>query len=41
MDGDLAVQAGVLSNEAHPVRGFPGDSLPPRQVGERWPILGA
>ncbi len=29
MDGDPAVQAGVLSYEVHPVRGFPGDSLPP------------
>jgi hypothetical protein len=28
MDGDPAVQAGVLSYEVHPVRGFPGDSLP-------------
>ena len=28
MDGDPAVQAGVLSYEIHPVRGFPGDSLP-------------
>jgi hypothetical protein len=29
MDGDPAVQAGVLSYEVHPVRGFPGDALPP------------
>jgi hypothetical protein len=28
MDGDPAVQAGVLSYEVHPVRGFPGDGLP-------------
>lgn len=28
MDGDPAVQADVLSYEVHPVRGFPGDSLP-------------
>ena len=28
MDGDPAVQAGVLSYEVHPVRSFPGDSLP-------------
>jgi hypothetical protein len=27
MDGDPAVQAGVLSYEVHPVRGFPGDGL--------------
>lgn len=29
MDGDPAVQAGVLSYEVHPALGFPGDSLPP------------
>jgi len=29
MDGDPAVQASVLSYEVHPVRGFPGDGLPP------------
>jgi hypothetical protein len=29
LDGDPAVRAGVLSYEVHPVRGFPGDSLPP------------
>lgn len=28
MDGDPAVQAGVLSYEVHPVLGFPGDGLP-------------
>ncbi len=28
MDGDPAVQAGVLTYEVHPARGFPGDSLP-------------
>jgi hypothetical protein len=28
MDGDPAVQAGVLSYEVHSVRGFPGDGLP-------------
>ncbi len=28
MDDDPAVRAGVLSYELHPVRGFPGDSLP-------------
>jgi len=28
MDGDPAVQAGVLSYEVHPVRSFPGDGLP-------------
>jgi hypothetical protein len=27
MDGDPAVQAGVLSYEVHPVRSFPGDCL--------------
>jgi len=32
MDGDPAVQAGVLSYEVHLVRSFPGDSLP-RLVG--------
>lgn len=31
MDGDPAVQAGILSYETHPCRGFPGDSL----AGER------
>lgn len=30
MDGDPAIQAEVLSYEVHPVRGFPGDALPPR-----------
>ena len=30
MDGHPAVQAGVLSYEVHPVRSFPGDSLPGR-----------
>ncbi len=29
MDGDPAIKAGVLSYEVHPVRGFPGDGLPP------------
>lgn len=28
MDGDPAVKAGVLTYQLHPVRGFPGDSLP-------------
>jgi hypothetical protein len=28
MEGDPAVQAGVLSYEVHPVRSFPGDALP-------------
>jgi len=28
MEKDPAVQAGVLSYALHPVRGFPGDSLP-------------
>jgi hypothetical protein len=28
MDDDPAVKAGVLSYEVHPVRGFPGGSLP-------------
>jgi hypothetical protein len=28
IDGDPAIQAGVLTFELHPVRGFPGDSLP-------------
>ena len=28
MDGDPAVQAGILIYETHPCRGFPGDSLP-------------
>jgi hypothetical protein len=28
MDGDPAVQAGVLVYELHTCRGFPGDSLP-------------
>jgi hypothetical protein len=28
MDGDPAVQAGVLNYEVHPVRSFPGDRLP-------------
>jgi hypothetical protein len=35
MDGDPAIQAGVLSYEVHPVRGFPGDSLPPRPQASR------
>ncbi len=29
MAGDPGVQAGVFTFEVHPVRGFPGDSLPP------------
>jgi hypothetical protein len=28
MQGDPAVESGVLTYEVHPVRGFPGDSLP-------------
>jgi hypothetical protein len=28
MDADPAVQAGVFSYEVHPVRGFPGSTLP-------------
>ena len=28
MDADPAVQAGILTYEAHPVRSFPGDRLP-------------
>jgi len=28
MDGDPAVQAGILSYSVHPCRGFPGSSLP-------------
>ena len=28
MDGDPAVQAGVLAYEVHPVRSFPGSTLP-------------
>jgi hypothetical protein len=35
MDGDPAVQAGVLGYEVHPVHGFPGDSLPPAKGGGR------
>lgn len=30
MDGDPAVQAGILSYTVHPCRGFPGSALPPR-----------
>ncbi len=28
MEGDPGVQAGIFTYEVHPVRGFPGDSLP-------------
>jgi hypothetical protein len=28
MDGDPAIQAGVLTYEVHPVRSFPGSTLP-------------
>jgi hypothetical protein len=28
MDGDPGVQAGVFTYEVHPVRSFPGDTLP-------------
>jgi hypothetical protein len=28
MDGDPAVQAGILRYEVHPVRSFPGSTLP-------------
>ena len=34
MAGDPAVQAGVLSYELHPVRGFPGDRLPGEVSGQ-------
>jgi hypothetical protein len=34
MDGDPAVQAGVLSYELHPIRGFPGDHLPGADGGQ-------
>ena len=40
MDGDPAVQAGVLSYEVHPVRGFPGDSLPGAGGMIGGPLLG-
>lgn len=30
MDGDPAVQAGILSYTVHPCRGFPGSALPPQ-----------
>jgi hypothetical protein len=30
MDGDPAVQAGVLTYSVHPCRGFPGSALPPK-----------
>jgi hypothetical protein len=30
MDGDPAIQAGVLSYTVHPCRGFPGSTLPAR-----------
>jgi hypothetical protein len=32
MDADPAVEAGVLTYELHPVRGFPGDCLPEQSV---------
>jgi len=35
MDGDPAIQAGVLSYEVHLVRGFPSDSLPSGPAGDR------
>jgi hypothetical protein len=35
MDGDPAILAGVLSYEVHPVRGFPGDTLPPGPLASR------
>jgi len=28
MDEDPAVKAGIFTYEVHPIRGFPGDSLP-------------
>jgi hypothetical protein len=28
MDDDPAVEAGIFTYEVHPIRGFPGDSLP-------------
>lgn len=40
MDGDPAVTAGVLAYEVHPVRGFPGDRLPPGRPSEGSPIFG-
>jgi hypothetical protein len=30
MDGDPAIQAGILSYTVHPCRGFPGSTLPAR-----------
>ena len=30
MDGDPAIQAGVLTYTVHPCRGFPGSALPER-----------
>jgi hypothetical protein len=33
MDGDPGVQAGIFTYEVHPVRGFPGSSLPPAPGG--------
>jgi hypothetical protein len=35
MDGDPAVIEGVLSYEVHPIRGFPGDSLPGGSIPRR------
>lgn len=35
IEGDPAVQAGVLTYELHPIRGFPGDSLPGAVVPRR------
>ena len=32
MDEDPAIEAGVLTYELHPVRGFPGDCLPAQSV---------
>jgi hypothetical protein len=29
LEGDPAIQAGILRYEVHPTRSFPGDSLPP------------
>ena len=28
MDGDPGVQAGIFTYEIHPIRSFPGDTLP-------------
>ena len=34
MEQDLSVKEGIFLYEAHPCRGFPGDTLPAEEIGD-------